>query len=93
MVVEMTLFCPFYDDAQWALSPMNPKNNVQKAGPSNREHVYTMDKHAGLLEWHDAVTRKIVAELKDADNLIYSRFATSPTSAASPWNGSTGLRT
>ncbi|MGI8605080.1 MAG: cellulase family glycosylhydrolase [Verrucomicrobiales bacterium] len=71
VIVEMTLFCPFYKDEQWALSPMNPSNNLQQAGPNNREHVYTLDKHAGLLPFHDAVTQEIVSELKEADNVYY----------------------
>src|SRR5687767_14473043 len=50
VVVEMNLFCPMYEDKQWNVSPMNPKNNIQHLGPPDRTHVYTLDKHAGLLE-------------------------------------------
>src|SRR5258707_1107429 len=28
IVVEFTLFCPFYDDSQWKLSPQNANNNI-----------------------------------------------------------------
>src|SRR5262245_56291396 len=28
IVVELNLFCPFYEESMWELSPMNAKNNV-----------------------------------------------------------------
>ena len=54
----------------WNLSPMNAKNNVNGIGAIHRNEVYTL-KHKDLLAVHEAVTRKIVAELRDADNLYY----------------------
>lgn len=71
VVVEMVLFCPFYDEAQWRLSPQNAINNIQGMGAVGRTNVYTLDKHGGLLAVHEAMTRKIVTELKDFDNLYY----------------------
>jgi hypothetical protein len=71
IIVELTLFCPFYEDTQWNLSPMNPKNNVNGIGPADRTHVYTLDKSAGLLDHQDALVRKIVEELKNFPNLMY----------------------
>jgi hypothetical protein len=71
VVVEMNLFCPMYEDKQWNLSPMNPHNNIQGIGPQQRNHVYTLDKHAGLLEVHERMVRRIVAELAEFDNLYY----------------------
>jgi hypothetical protein len=71
VVVEMNLFCPMYEDKQWNLSPMNPNNNVQRIGPTDRTQVYTLDKHAGLLEVQDRMVRRIVGELKEFDNLYY----------------------
>ncbi len=71
VVVEMNLFCPFYDEAQWKLSPQNAANNVNGLGKVDRTQVYTLDKHGGLLSVHEAMTRKIVAELKDFDNVYY----------------------
>ena len=32
IVVEMNLFCPMYEDAQWKVSPMNAANNVNGIG-------------------------------------------------------------
>ena len=71
VVVEMNLFCPMYDEKQWNLSPMNPRNNTQGTGPQDRTHVYTLDKHAGLLDVQQRMVRKIVGELKEFDNLYY----------------------
>ncbi len=71
VVVEMNLFCPMYEDKQWNLSPMNPRNNIQDVGPQDRRHVYTLDKHAGLLEIHERMVRRIVEELAEFDNLYY----------------------
>lgn len=71
VIVELALFCPFYEDSQWNLSPMNSINNVNGVGPKDRTHVYTLDKSNGLLEVHDALVRKIISELKGYSNLIY----------------------
>lgn len=71
VVVELNLFCPFYEESQWRLSPQNALNNVQGLGAVPRTNVYTLDRHGGLLAVHEAMTRKIVTELKDFDNLYY----------------------
>jgi len=71
VIVELSLFCPFYEEAQWKLSPMNVINNINNVGNVNRNNVYTLDKNGGLLAIHDAMVRKIVNELKDFDNVIY----------------------
>jgi len=71
IIVELALFCPFYEDTQWVLSPMNPINNINGIGPADRMQVYTLDKSNGLLELQDALVIKIVNELKDYSNLIY----------------------
>jgi PA14 domain/Cellulase (glycosyl hydrolase family 5) len=71
VVVEVNLFCPFYEDSMWRLSPMNARNNVNNVGDIARTNVYTLDKHGGLAPIQEAMTRKIVAELKDFDNVYY----------------------
>jgi hypothetical protein len=70
IVVELVLFCPFYKDAMWLLSPMNAGNNVNGIGAMGREEVYTL-KHPDLLAIQDAMVRRIVTELRDCDNLYY----------------------
>jgi len=71
VVVEMNLFCPFYEEAQWKLSPQNAINNINGVGNVSRTNVYTLDKHGGLLTVHETMTRKIVQELNEFDNLYY----------------------
>ncbi|MFP4055487.1 MAG: hypothetical protein ACLF0G_01315 [Candidatus Brocadiia bacterium] len=70
IVVEFVLFCPFYKDEMWRLSPMNAANNVNGIGACPRTEVYTL-KHKKLLAAHEALVRKVVAELRDVDNLTY----------------------
>ena len=71
VVVEFVLFCPFYEDSLYQMSPMHPENNVNHVGPKERAYVYTIDKSEGLLNFQEALVRKLVGELKDYSNLIY----------------------
>ncbi len=71
VVVEMNLFCPFYDESQWKISPQNAANNVNGVGNVLRNDVYTLDKNGGLLAVQEKMVRKIVMELKDFDNVYY----------------------
>ena len=50
---------------------MNAINNVNGDGPTDRTHVYTLDKSNGLLKIQDDLVKKIVTELEDYPNLIY----------------------
>ncbi len=70
VVVELVLFCPFYEDAMWKLSPMNAANNVNGIGKMKRTEVYTLQDRK-LLAVQDAMVRKIVEELKGFDNVYY----------------------
>lgn len=70
IVVELVLFCPFYEDSMWNLSPMNAHNNVNGIGTMPRTEVYTL-KHPDLLAVQDAMVHRIVEALKDFDNLYY----------------------
>jgi hypothetical protein len=71
IVVEVNLFCPFYQDDMWHLSPMNGRNNVNNLGDVPREKVYTLDGHGGLLAVQENLVRKVAEELQGADNLYY----------------------
>ena len=42
VVVEISLFCPFYEESMWSLSPLNARNNVNGVGECGREDVYTL---------------------------------------------------
>ena len=71
VVVELDLFCPMYKDPQWNLSPMNASNNINGLGAIGRDDVHTLDKNGGLLAVQEALVRKIVTELRDAENVYY----------------------
>ncbi|HEX4793934.1 MAG TPA: hypothetical protein VH370_09090 [Humisphaera sp.] len=70
IVIEIVLFCPYYEEPQWSLSPLNVKNNVNGAGDLPRTSANTLD-NGKLLEVQDAMVRKFAAELKSFDNIYY----------------------
>ncbi|NVL90773.1 MAG: cellulase family glycosylhydrolase [Desulfobacterales bacterium] len=70
IVVEVVMFCPFYDDSMWKLSPMNAVNNINGIGKLPRYDVYTL-KDKKLTAVQDAMVRRIVQKLKDFDNVYY----------------------
>ena len=71
IVVELSLFCPMYEEVQWTLSPMNRANNVNGIGSTGRNEVYTLDKDPALLAAQEALVRKLVTELNAFDNLFF----------------------
>jgi hypothetical protein len=71
VIVELNLFCPFYDESMWRISPMNAANNVNGVGAVARTNVYTLDQNGGLLAVQEAMVRKLVTELTGFDNLYY----------------------
>jgi hypothetical protein len=70
IVVELNLFCPFYEEVLWEANPMNVRNNVNGVGSAPRGEVYTL-RHRDLTEVQEAVVRKLVAETNAFDNLYY----------------------
>jgi hypothetical protein len=71
VIVEIVLFCPFYNDAMWRISPVNPANNINGIGAGlTREQIYHL-KDATLTLFQDAYVRKIVTELNGFDNIYY----------------------
>ena len=62
MVVEISLFCPFYEDKLWDVSPLKAENNVNGIGEVKRTEVYTL-KNGSILAAQDAMVRKIVTDL------------------------------
>lgn len=70
IVVEVTLFCPFYTEGQWSVSPMNASNNINGVGRCPKDEVYTL-RHASLTRVQEEITRKIVRELNGFDNVFF----------------------
>lgn len=71
IIIELALFCPFYEQVQWEVSPINSKNNINGWGNTHKDSVYSLEKTNGLLNVQEAMVRKIVEELKLYDNIIY----------------------
>jgi hypothetical protein len=70
VVVEFVLFCPYYRDEMWDVSPLNAKNNVNGIGNVGRTEALTL-KDPALTRVQEEMVRKIVTELRDFDNLFY----------------------
>jgi len=70
VIVELNLFCPFYNENLWKISPMNAANNVNGIGKCKRTEVYAL-KEKALTEVQLAFVRKVVKELQDFDNVYY----------------------
>lgn len=70
IVVEITLFCSVYNDLGWSVSPFNPANHVNGGTLKDWKKLHTLD-NGGILARQEALTRKIVAELKGATNIFY----------------------
>ena len=83
IIVELVLFCPLYEDSMWAVSPMNPANNVNGFPPIRREDVLTLDKSGPLLAVQEAVARHLVAAVAGFDN-VYIEICNEPYATQVP---------
>jgi hypothetical protein len=70
IVVEISLFSSQYGEAQWALSPLNPANNVNRLELADWKKVNTLE-NGGILRYQEAYVRKIVREVNAFDNVIF----------------------
>ena len=70
VIVELSLFCPFYNEDLWNVSPWNSRNNINGFGDLPRTETMTL-KNGKLMAVQEAMVRKIVSELKEFDNLYY----------------------
>lgn len=70
VVIEATLFSNTYQDAVWALNPLNPANNIQQLGPSSW-HRYLTTSDAPLWEKQQEYVRKVAGELNGYDNFYF----------------------
>lgn len=64
IVVEVSLFCAYYEEPMWKASPLNTDGAVP------RTEVLTL-KHPDLVAVQDAMVKRIVTELNGFDNLYY----------------------
>jgi hypothetical protein len=83
IIVELVLFCPLYEDSMWAVSPMNPVNNVNGLPAIKREDVLTLDRSGPLLAVQEAVARHLVAAVAGFDN-VYVEICNEPYATKVP---------
>ena len=83
IIVELVLFCPLYEDSMWAVSPMNPANNVNGFPAIRREDVLTLDKSGPLLAVQEAVARHLVEAVAGFDN-VYLEICNEPYATKVP---------
>lgn len=70
IVVELVLFCVFYEDVLWDRCPMKAANNINGIGNVGRMEVYALKEQA-LTAAQEALVRKIATELAGFDNVYY----------------------
>jgi hypothetical protein len=70
VIVEMNIFCPFYQDRMWNVSPLNAKNNINGIGDMDRTDVYTL-KNSRMQALQDEMTKRILAAIGRFDNFYY----------------------
>lgn len=61
VVVELNLFCPFYKEEMWQVSPFNTVPRLE---------AFTL-KHSSITRAQSDLVHKIVGELREFDNLYY----------------------
>ncbi len=70
IMVEVTLFSSIYAESAWMLSPMNPRNNIQSAGPEDYRKVHTLF-NGSLLPFQERFIRQMVRSLNGYGNLFF----------------------
>jgi hypothetical protein len=70
IVVELTLFCSTYGDAQWAVHPFNPRNNVQALAVADWRKLHTLD-NGPAMAFQEKLVRHLVRGLNGFDNLFF----------------------
>ena len=83
IIVELVLFCPLYEDSMWAVSPMNPANNVNGFPSIGRADVLTLDRSGPLLAVQEAVARHLVEAVAGFDN-VYLEICNEPYATKVP---------
>ena len=70
IVVEVSLFSSHYDEMMWKISPFNPSNNVNHTNDIDWKKLHTLE-NGNILEFQEKYARKLVAEARDFDNVIF----------------------
>jgi Cellulase (glycosyl hydrolase family 5)/Family of unknown function (DUF6298) len=71
IIVEIVLLSHTYNDAVWALNPLNPNNNISGLSPDFSWPDYLTLRDPGMVARQKAMIGKVVAELNPYDNVLY----------------------
>ncbi|MGH8016838.1 MAG: hypothetical protein ACREIA_00890 [Opitutaceae bacterium] len=71
IVVELTLFSSTYGEAQWAVHPLNPANNIQAFPVENWKRLHTTENSPEIMAVQERLVRGLVRELNGFDNLFF----------------------
>jgi hypothetical protein len=70
IVVEMSIFCPFYHDGLWDICPMNTKNNVNGVGNTTKLNFHRLTDSI-TVKAQDAYVAYMLEILNSFDNIYY----------------------
>jgi hypothetical protein len=70
IIVEVTLFSSIYTDKSWTYCPLYHENNINQTDVIGRHNVHTPS-NGNLMQYQEKFVRKLIAELKDFDNIYY----------------------
>jgi hypothetical protein len=80
IVVEIVLFSNYYDEAHWAMSPLNARNNINNIGNVGLADALSL-KDKRLLTAEDGLVNKLAMELGSFDN-VYFELCNEPFTGA-----------
>ena len=70
IIVEVTLFSSYYQEAHWNIGPFNPANNVNGTDAIDWKKLHTLE-NGNILAWQEKYVRKLVSEARGFDNVIF----------------------
>lgn len=70
IVVEVTLFSSYYQEAHWNIGPFNPANNLNGTDAIDWKKLHTLE-NGNILAWQEKYVRKVVSETRGFDNVIF----------------------
>lgn len=78
IVLEISIFCPFYHDGLWEICPFNSNNNVNRVEKISRFEFHTL-KNPELLRLQEQYVHELVKAVNRFDNVYFEI-------ANEPWN-------
>jgi hypothetical protein len=70
IIVEMSIFCPFYHEGLWDVCPMNGKNNINGVGNTDKLSFHRLT-DAATVQAQEAYVAHMLRTLNRFDNIYY----------------------